>query len=239
MSMPSGSTFLRITSLLALLCAPACGEDDDDSSSATEGTGSSGSGEASSASATNNTTAGTNNTTAGTSTTASTSTTAGTSTTTGGGEACYGDWTLGSVPFSGDPTLGQACDGSPPKNCADGTYINFATGECVCIAMCSSLGVDVGQNCTQDGQWVCQNIEATNASMNSAKACVNKDWNLCTMGGSGGTTGGGTTTSGGTTDTTSTSTSGSSDTNACTPSGGACTFSDECCSQSCDFDVCA
>lgn len=100
------------------------------------------------------------------------------------GQTCEGDWTLGSVPFSGDPMLGQACDGVVPKNCADGTFINFAsTGECICIAECSSLGVSVGENCTEDGTWVCADIQATNASMNSAKACVNKNWNLCTAAG--------------------------------------------------------
>lgn len=100
------------------------------------------------------------------------------------GQTCEGDWTLGSVPFSGDPMLGQACDGVVPKNCADGTFINFAsTGECICIAECSSLGVSVGENCTEDGTWVCAEIKATNASMNSATVCVNKNWNLCTAAG--------------------------------------------------------
>ena len=100
------------------------------------------------------------------------------------GQTCEGDWTLGSVPFSGDPMLGQACDGVVPKNCADGTFINFAsTGECICIAECSSLGKSVGENCTDDGTWVCAEIKATNASMNSATVCVNKNWNLCTAAG--------------------------------------------------------
>ena len=223
-------SFFFKCSLLALLVAPACADKDGDDEPTDGDSTAAGTSSASGGNATSNTSSNTSsNTTSNTSTS-----TSGTSGDTGGGQACAGDWTLGSVPFTGDPTLGQACDGNPPKNCADGTYIMFGTGECVCIAMCSSLGKEVGQSCTDNGQWVCQDIEATNASMNSAKACVNKDWNLCTKGGGGGTTstsGGGTTsTSGGTS-----STSGGS----CAPSGSPCTFSDDCCSQDCSFDLCA
>src|SRR5262245_4924246 len=58
----------------------------------------------------------------------------------GGGSMCNGDWTLAEVPFVDDSAgIGQACDGSPPRNCRDGSYINFPDGRCVCLLRCSSL----------------------------------------------------------------------------------------------------
>ncbi|MFY0533638.1 hypothetical protein [Nannocystis pusilla] len=172
------STVLRITTLAALLLAPACGEPDDSTTGTTEEseTGGDPSGSPSgdpSGSPTGNPsgdTTGDTNDTNGTS---------GTPTTTGG-EACYGDFSLGSVPFSGDPTLGQACDDPDvPKNCADGTYIKFGTGECICIAACSSGNKQVGEACIDGTNWVCQDVQATNAGMNGGKLCVNSEWNLC------------------------------------------------------------
>jgi hypothetical protein len=159
------------------------------------------------------------------------------------GEACVGDWSLGSVPFSGEPTLGQACDDpNVPKNCADGTFIIFNdTSECICIALCSSLGVGPGDNCTQDGTWVCEKILATNAGMNSATACVNKNWNVCTDGGGGGTSDSATSASDSSSasDSASSDSASSSDTSTeCSESGARCSFDDDCCSGTCDFGVC-
>ena len=158
-----------------------------------------------------------------------------------GGQTCDGDWTLGSVPFSGDPTLGQACDDPvAPKNCADGTYIKFPDARgCVCIAACSSGNKQVGDNCTDDGTWVCQHIVATNPDMNSANVCVNKNWGLCTDGSAPSTGGDPTGDSAG--DSAGDSTSDSAgDSAGCAPSGSRCSFDDDCCSGSCgDDDLCA
>jgi hypothetical protein len=228
---------LAVLSCLALL-AGACEKEEKD----TDGETSEGSG--SGASNVTNSTEGGSSPTEGGSATAPATATNDTSDT--NGPACEGDWTLGSVPFSGDPTLGQACDNpNVPKNCADGTFIKFAgTGECICIAECSSLGVSAGQNCTEDGAWVCAKIEATNASMNSATACVAAAWNLCTAGGSGGSTASGgdsASASGGESASASggESASGTTGEGSCAPSGAACSFSSDCCSDDCVFDVCA
>ncbi|MCY0991153.1 hypothetical protein OV203_28670 [Nannocystis sp. ILAH1] len=170
------STVLRTTTLAALLLAPACGEPDDSTTGTTEEseTGGDPSGDPSGSPTGNpsgDTSGDTNDTNA----------TSDSTPTTTGGEACYGDFSLGSVPFSGDPSLGQACDDPDvPKNCADGTYIKFAdTGECICIAACSSGDKQVGEACIDGTNWVCQDVEATNAGMNGGKLCVNSEWNLC------------------------------------------------------------
>ena len=59
-----------------------------------------------------------------------------------GGAICNGNFTLGQTQNWGPALLGQAC--SPknlPKNCADGTWINFpAKNKCYCIAKCETLG---------------------------------------------------------------------------------------------------
>jgi hypothetical protein len=236
---------LAVLSCLAL--AGACEKEEHDTdgdSAASEGSGSS----ASNASNASNATEGGSSPTEGGSASSPTSATNDTSSDTNG-QACEGDWTLGSVPFSGDPTLGQACDDpNVPKNCADGTYIKFGgTGECICIAQCSSLGVSAGQNCTDDGKWVCAKIEATNASMNSATACVAAAWNICTAGGSS-TGGDSASASGGDSasasggDSASASggdTGGDTGGGSCLPSGADCSFSSDCCSDDCTFDVCA
>jgi hypothetical protein len=97
---------------------------------------------------------------------------------------CYGDFSLGSTFYkSGDTKqTGLACDNKAmPKNCPDGFWITFPdTGECVCILSCAGIGVSVGQNCTTDGAWKCQDILATNASANGGKMCVPTKWGLCT-----------------------------------------------------------
>ena len=226
---------LAICSCLAL--AAGCekeSKDTDGDSSATDGGGSTtGEGGSDPTEGSPVTSPATNNTNATNDTNATNATNDTNDTNDTNAQTCEGDWTLGSVPFSGDPNLGQACDDPVvPKNCADGTYIKFAaTGECICIAECSSLGVSAGQNCTEDGSWVCAKIEATNASMNSATACVAKAWDLCTAGGSGGETA-----SGGE----SASASGGDEEGSCAPSGASCSFSSDCCSDDCDFDdVCA
>ena len=98
---------------------------------------------------------------------------------------CEGNFTLGSTFYkSQDSTqLGQPCDPKgAPKNCPDGLWINFAdTGECLCIANCSAFqGIKLGDDCTKSGSWKCMKIKATNASSNSAVACVPVKWKLCT-----------------------------------------------------------
>ena len=146
------------TIVACLALVGACEKEEKDSdSAATDGGGTA---ESSATNATNATEGGSDPTEGSSASSPATGDTSDTS-----GQVCEGDWSLGSVPFSGDPTLGQACDDPVvPKNCADGTYIKFAdTNECICIALCSSLGVSAGQNCTDDGKWVCANIEATNA----------------------------------------------------------------------------
>lgn len=96
---------------------------------------------------------------------------------------CYGDFSLGSTFYkSGDTKqTGLACDNKAmPKNCPDGYWITFPdSGECVCILSCAGIGVSVGQNCTTDGAWKCQDILATNASANGGKMCVPTKWGLC------------------------------------------------------------
>ncbi len=227
------------TIVACLALVGACEKEEKDSdSAATDGGGTA---ESSATNATNATEGGSDPTEGSSASSPATGDTSDTS-----GQVCEGDWTLGSVPFSGDPTLGQACDDPVvPKNCADGTYIKFAdTNECICIALCSSLGVSAGQNCTNDGNWVCANIEATNANMNSATACVAAAWNVCTSGGSS-TGGDSASASGGDSasasggDSASASGGDSSTGDACAPSGAACSFSSDCCSDDCVFDVCA
>ena len=126
-----------LCSLVAVSCLALAGCEKEEKDSAGEGTGSASEGGASEGGASEG---GSDPTEGGTSAASASE---------GGdtqGQSCEGDWTLGSVPFSGDPTLGQACDGEVPKNCADGTFIKFGgTGECVCIAECSSLGKAVGE----------------------------------------------------------------------------------------------
>ncbi|WAS90753.1 hypothetical protein [Nannocystis punicea] len=172
------SNALRFTTLAALLLAPACGEPDDSTTGTTEesDTGGDPSGNPSgdpsgspSGNPSGDTSGGDTN-----------DTNSSTPTSTTGGETCYGEFSLGSVPFSGDPSLGQACDDPDvPKNCADGTFIKFGTGECICIAECSSGEKQVGEACIDGTNWVCQNVQATNAGMNGGKLCVNSEWNLC------------------------------------------------------------
>jgi len=165
---------------------------------------------------------------------------------TGGGAQCDGDWSLASIPFScSDCGLGQACDGSVPKNCIDGTYITFPNGDCICIAQCSSfVNINEGDACTKDGSWTCQNIESSNGN-NRMKACVPNSWGLCTVGGSsgGGSSGGGDSGGGG---------SGGGDSGGggsgggdsgggggggCGAEGAACGSGSDCCSGTCDsFD---
>lgn len=172
MSTIYSSNVLRLTTLAALLLAPACGEPDDSTTATSEDseTGGGPSGNPSgdpSGNPTGDTTGATNDPSGGTPTST-------------GGEACYGDFSISSTPFSGDPTLGQACDDPVvPKNCADGTAITFGTGECICIAACSSGEKQVGEACIEGSNWVCQDVQATNPGMNGGKLCVNTEWNLC------------------------------------------------------------
>ncbi len=105
--------------------------------------------------------------------------------TTGGPPApmCNGDWTLGEVfNVSQDPEqIGAACNANIPTNCYDGLFIKAPSGGCTCLVKCSSFkSVGVGDACTSDGKWKCQKIQATNASANSATACVPAAMNLCT-----------------------------------------------------------
>lgn len=97
---------------------------------------------------------------------------------------CDGNWTLGSTFYKSEDTsqLGQACNpDKAPKNCPDGLFIMFGdTQECICILNCSSMvNIKEGDNCNTSGTWKCQKIKATNASGNSALACVPTKWNLC------------------------------------------------------------
>jgi len=98
---------------------------------------------------------------------------------------CEGNWTLGSTFYKSQDTkqLGQPCNPKgAPKNCPDGLFINFKdTGECICIVNCSAFSnIKKGDNCTKSGSWKCMKIKATNASANSALACVPVKWGLCT-----------------------------------------------------------
>ncbi|MBI5536158.1 MAG: hypothetical protein HY898_25780 [Deltaproteobacteria bacterium] len=161
----------------------------------------------------------------------------------GGGGGCYGDFTLGqNVVVSGSTdTLGQPCNNNnAPTNCPDGTFINFGNGECICIVMCSSLqGVSAGDNCTTDGSWKCEKIQATNASANYATVCVPTKWGLCTSGGQGGSGGGGQGGSGGGGQGGSGGgEAGSGGGSQCKGSGDDCFDDDECCSGTCDSFSC-
>ena len=97
---------------------------------------------------------------------------------------CFGDFSLGSTFFkSNDPKqLGAVCNPKgAPKNCPDGYWITLNdTGECACIMSCAIIQVTVGQNCTTDGKWKCQDIKATNADANGGKFCVPMSLKLCT-----------------------------------------------------------
>ena len=127
-------------------------------------------------------------------------------------------------------TFGHACnDNTNPTNCRDGLSIHFEdTGECVCILSCSSLqGVSLGDNCTKDGAWTCQEI--VNASGNSqVRACVPQTWDLCTTGG---TEGEGEPSEG-------EGEPGEGEGEICADFGDACEWDDECCSGDCFFDAC-
>ena len=89
---------------------------------------------------------------------------------------CDGDFSLGSTPFvTGENLIGNECDGVPPQNCVDGFFIQKSDG-CFCTPECAGI-VGAGGNCTNDGAWTCQAVEATNG--NSATICVHSSWNLC------------------------------------------------------------
>lgn len=96
-----------------------------------------------------------------------------------GGSMCEGAWYLGSVPFVGDDIL-AACDGNPPMNCADGSYIVFDdTSECICLPECSSFGLSLGESCTtNDDSVVCTAIANADGT-SSGNFCVPVEWNLC------------------------------------------------------------
>jgi hypothetical protein len=122
-----------------------------------------------------------------TSTTTVTST-ATTTTSDGSGAAaaqaagCNGDFTLGSLPLTcRSCRQGAACDNADaPRNCIDGTYLRWGDGRCVCVARCSSFGVNEGDSCG-DG-FTCRAVQSTNASGNRMAACVSDDWNVCRVG---------------------------------------------------------
>ena len=150
---------------------------------------------------------------------------------------CDGDFSLGDVPFASDDTsqLGALCDGSPPRNCPRGDYIQHSDGNCYCLLACSELqGIRDGDNCNESGTWQCQTIVSSNGN-NRATWCVPTAWNLCTAGGGdngGGDNGGGD--------------NGGGDNGGgpvCenedgAPSGAPCTFSSDCCSDECTFEEC-
>ncbi|MBI5607281.1 MAG: hypothetical protein HY902_00205 [Deltaproteobacteria bacterium] len=98
---------------------------------------------------------------------------------------CFGDFTLGKTFYTSGDTkqLGLACNpAGAPKNCPDGDWIDFGdSGDCICIVSCGALGLSLGQSCTTDGAWQCQNIKATNASANGGKYCVPTKWALCQL----------------------------------------------------------
>ena len=61
----------------------------------------------------------------------------------------------------------------------DGTYIRFDDGRCMCIARCSSFGIEEGASCG-DG-FTCRHIQSV-TSGNHATVCVADAWNVCLHG---------------------------------------------------------
>ena len=120
-----------------------------------------------------------------TTTTTTTTTSSSSSSTSGGGGAtpngCKGDFSLGSLPLMcRSCSLGTACDNpDAPRNCIDGTYIRFDDGRCMCIARCSSFGIEEGASCG-DG-FTCRHIQSV-TSGNHATVCVADAWNVCLHG---------------------------------------------------------
>lgn len=121
-----------------------------------------------------------------TTTTTTTTTTSSSSSTSGGGggatvNGCKGDFSLGSLPLMcRSCSLGTACDNpDAPRNCIDGTYIRFDDGRCMCIARCSSFGIEEGGSCG-DG-FTCRHIQSV-TSGNHATVCVADAWNVCLHG---------------------------------------------------------
>lgn len=119
-------------------------------------------------------------------TTTTTTTTTSSSSTSGGGSGatangCKGDFSLGSLPLTcRSCSLGTACDNpDAPRNCIDGTYIRFDDGRCMCIARCSSFGIEEGASCGEG--FTCRHIQSV-TSGNHATVCVADAWNVCLHG---------------------------------------------------------
>ena len=95
------------------------------------------------------------------------------------GPTCDGAWSLGETFVKGNTHIGE-CNQSTPTNCADGVWISFDDGQCMCIVRCSSLQSNpgIGDACSGDGAATCQRILADKG--NKITACVPKAWNLCT-----------------------------------------------------------
>ncbi len=91
---------------------------------------------------------------------------------------CDGAWSLGETFYKGETAIGQ-CNKSTPTNCADGVWISFDDGDCMCIVRCSSLQSKpgIGDACNSEGTSTCQKITANNG--NYITACVMNSWNLC------------------------------------------------------------
>jgi hypothetical protein len=58
--------------------------------------------------------------------------------------------------------------------------MRWGDGRCVCVARCSSFGVNEGESCGEG--FTCRAIQSTNSSGNHMSACVSEAWNVCRVG---------------------------------------------------------
>jgi hypothetical protein len=154
-------------------------------------------------------------------------------TTSGENATCESDLRIGTGAQNADGQLGENCTpSSEPTNCLDGSFIEFGdTGECVCIARCSSLNLSQGASCDQNGLYVCQTV--TGAS--GGPYCVARSWNIC---GDATGTGGGDDGNDGMDGNEATTGGDETDGQTCKPDGLACEDDAECCSMTCFASGC-
>jgi len=96
------------------------------------------------------------------------------------GPACYDDFSTGTTFFVGnDTTAFHACDAIPPTNCSKGHWLEFGTGECVCLVRCDEIAGTpaLGESCGLDNV-TCLQIQDKNGQ--GGPYCVADQWKLCT-----------------------------------------------------------
>jgi hypothetical protein len=101
----------------------------------------------------------------------------------GGGDACDGDFELGSTSyFDSGAHIGDECNSyRNPTNCPTGVYIHLGhPRRCVCVVRCEEYGSRPapGNACTQDGSWVCEHYQSK-VGRAHAELCAPREWNLC------------------------------------------------------------